>query len=52
MKNYICRVEWSQTDWDWYVIRAFNKEQAEEKMKGRFPTARYISIYGEATILE
>ena len=52
MNNYICRVEWTVSEWDWFIMKAYDEKSAESKMRGRFPTARYISVYGTATILE
>ena len=48
MHYWLVRVEWSQTDHDFYVVSAATRAEAERAVRGRYQSA--ISISAERTV--
>ena len=49
-KAFIFRLDWSQTDYEMFVVYAYSREEAETFAKRS--DARYIHFYGEAQVRE
>jgi len=48
---YVVDVQWSQTDKDTYIVSAGSKDEAEKKVKDKFPQARYVNSVRSGTML-
>lgn len=46
MIQFSFKINWSQTDDSYGIVRASDPEDAERRVRARFPHARYVTIYG------